>query len=241
MGWDRVPVSGHASLREARAVRPDCGLRYQMRPENQYVRENSVTAGSKSAGCRAAGARGGEGSAGQRLDNFLLRELSGIPRSRVYRLLRKGEVRVNGKRKQADYRLAAEDEVRLPPLREAPPGDEGPRRVPDALLETVAPGDRPRGCTPARAQQAGGPRRPRRLGARLRRDRSAACPAARGVARARASTGSRYQRLPAGCAHAGGAADACTRCCARARLRSTTRHCWRAAGGSAARPSTRRC
>ncbi len=81
--------------------------------------------------------RVGDGFAGQRLDNFLLRELSGIPRSRVYRLLRRGEVRVNGKRKQADYRLAAEDEVRLPPLREAPARDEGPRRVPDALLESV--------------------------------------------------------------------------------------------------------
>lgn len=81
--------------------------------------------------------RAGEGSAGQRLDNFLLRELGGVPRSRVYRLLRKGEVRVNGKRKQADYRLAAEDEVRLPPVRDVPAGDAGPRRPPPGLLETV--------------------------------------------------------------------------------------------------------
>jgi len=81
--------------------------------------------------------RVGDGFAGQRLDNFLLRELGGVPRSRVYRLLRRGEVRVNGKRKQADYRLVAEDEVRLPPLREPPARDEGPRRVPDTLLETV--------------------------------------------------------------------------------------------------------
>ncbi len=77
------------------------------------------------------------GSEGQRLDNFLLRELSGVPRSRVYRLLRKGEVRVNGKRKQADYRLAVDDEVRLPPLRESPAGDAVPGRVPDALLAAV--------------------------------------------------------------------------------------------------------
>jgi 23S rRNA pseudouridine955/2504/2580 synthase len=77
------------------------------------------------------------GSEGQRLDNFLLRELSGVPRSRVYRLLRKGEVRVNGKRKQADYRLAADDEVRLPPLREKPAAEDSPRHVPDALVETV--------------------------------------------------------------------------------------------------------
>lgn len=81
--------------------------------------------------------RAGEGSAGQRLDNFLLRELGGVPRSRVYRLLRKGEVRVNGKRKQADYRLAADDEVRLPPVRDVPAGDAGPRRPPPGLLETV--------------------------------------------------------------------------------------------------------
>jgi len=79
----------------------------------------------------------GSGSEGQRLDNFLLRELAGLPRSRVYRLLRKGEVRVNGKRKQADYRLAADDEVRLPPVRVDAPSAGGPRRVPDALLETV--------------------------------------------------------------------------------------------------------
>ena len=81
--------------------------------------------------------RAGEGSAGQRLDNFLLRELGGIPRSRVYRLLRKGEVRVNGKRKQADYRLEADDEVRLPPVRLEPADGTAPRRFPDALLEAV--------------------------------------------------------------------------------------------------------
>jgi 23S rRNA pseudouridine955/2504/2580 synthase len=81
--------------------------------------------------------RAGTGSAGQRLDNFLLRELVGLPRSRVYRLIRKGEVRVNGKRKQADYRLAADDEVRLPPVRAAAAGADSPRRVPDGLLATV--------------------------------------------------------------------------------------------------------
>jgi len=79
--------------------------------------------------------RAGSGSEGQRLDNFLLRELAGLPRSRVYRLLRKGEVRVNGKRKQADYRLAADDEVRLPPVRAEAPS--GTRRVPEGLLESV--------------------------------------------------------------------------------------------------------
>jgi 23S rRNA pseudouridine955/2504/2580 synthase len=55
--------------------------------------------------------------AGQRIDNFLLREFKTVPRSRVYRLLRKGEVRVNKKRVDAEYRIAAGDEVRLPPVR----------------------------------------------------------------------------------------------------------------------------
>jgi 23S rRNA pseudouridine955/2504/2580 synthase len=55
--------------------------------------------------------------AGQRIDNFLMRHFKTVPRSRVYRLLRKGEVRVNRKRVGAEYRIAAGDEVRLPPVR----------------------------------------------------------------------------------------------------------------------------
>lgn len=55
--------------------------------------------------------------AGQRIDNFLLRHWKTIPRSRIYRLLRKGEVRVNRKRVDAEYRVVAGDEVRLPPVR----------------------------------------------------------------------------------------------------------------------------
>jgi 23S rRNA pseudouridine955/2504/2580 synthase len=55
--------------------------------------------------------------AGQRIDNFLMRHFKAVPRSRVYRLLRKGEVRVNRKRVDAEYRIAAGDEVRLPPVR----------------------------------------------------------------------------------------------------------------------------
>jgi 23S rRNA pseudouridine955/2504/2580 synthase len=55
--------------------------------------------------------------AGQRVDNFLMRHFKSVPRSRVYRLLRKGEVRVNRKRVDAEYRITAGDEVRLPPVR----------------------------------------------------------------------------------------------------------------------------
>ena len=57
------------------------------------------------------------GHAGQRLDNFLLTALKGVPRTHVYRLLRKGEVRVNKGRAKPDYRLETGDVVRLPPVR----------------------------------------------------------------------------------------------------------------------------
>ncbi len=61
--------------------------------------------------------------AGQRLDNYLSSRMKGVPKSRVYRLVRKGEVRVNGKRAKPDTRLEAGDMVRIPPvrLREAAP------------------------------------------------------------------------------------------------------------------------
>jgi len=55
--------------------------------------------------------------AGQRIDNFLRRELPGVPKGRLYRLLRRGEVRVNGGRVRAEYKLEEGDEVRVPPVR----------------------------------------------------------------------------------------------------------------------------
>jgi len=59
---------------------------------------------------------------GQRVDNYLLRILKGVPRTRVYRMLRKGELRINKKRVSADYRLCAGDLVRVPPVRLAERG-----------------------------------------------------------------------------------------------------------------------
>lgn len=55
--------------------------------------------------------------AGQRIDNFLRRQLPGLPTGRLYRILRRGEVRVNGGRIKAEYKLLAGDEVRIPPAR----------------------------------------------------------------------------------------------------------------------------
>jgi 23S rRNA pseudouridine955/2504/2580 synthase len=66
-----------------------------------------------------------EGSEGQRLDNFLLRVLKGVPKTHVYRVIRSGEVRVNKGRASADTRLALGDEVRVPPVRMAEPAPAG--------------------------------------------------------------------------------------------------------------------
>lgn len=59
----------------------------------------------------------GEESESQRIDNFLLRRLKGVPKSHVYRVLRSGEVRVNSGRIKPDYRLRVGDRVRVPPVR----------------------------------------------------------------------------------------------------------------------------
>ena len=59
----------------------------------------------------------GEESAGQRIDNFLLRILKGVPKSHVYRILRSGEVRLNKGRVGPDARVAAGDVLRIPPIR----------------------------------------------------------------------------------------------------------------------------
>ena len=74
--------------------------------------------------------------AGQRLDNFLLRELKGAPKSLIYRILRKGEVRLNGGRVQPDRRLQTGDRLRIPPVRLGEP-DARPLRPPPALAEQL--------------------------------------------------------------------------------------------------------
>jgi len=63
----------------------------------------------------------GEEAAGQRIDNFLLRHLKGVPKSHVYRVLRSGEVRVNSGRVKPERRLQAGDKVRIPPVRISEP------------------------------------------------------------------------------------------------------------------------
>ncbi len=72
---------------------------------------------------------------GQRLDNFLVGQLKGVPKTHIYRLLRTGQVRINGKRCKADSRLAAGDKVRIPPVRVADPTE--PAVASDRALEAL--------------------------------------------------------------------------------------------------------
>ena len=77
-----------------------------------------------------------EEAAGQRIDNFLLRHLKGVPKSHVYRILRSGEVRLNKGRVGPDVRVAAGDVLRIPPLRRSTSSE---RRAGDAFARPFGP------------------------------------------------------------------------------------------------------
>jgi len=73
--------------------------------------------------------------AGQRVDNYLMRELNGVPKSLVYRILRKGEVRVNKGRIKPEYRLKEGDMLRIPPIRQAE--KKAPGKASDKVLKQI--------------------------------------------------------------------------------------------------------
>ena len=109
----------------------------------------------------------GEDEAGQRIDNYLIARLKGVPKSHIYRILRSGEVRINSKRVEASQRVAAGDRIRVPPVRVAERDDADAR----AALQAA---DALRGRRPPRDRQALGARGARRQRRRARRDRVAA-------------------------------------------------------------------
>jgi len=80
-----------------------------------------------------------EAEAGQRLDKYLARHLADVPRTRIFRIIRRGEVRVNGRRAGPEARLSVSDRIRVPPIREQPADAAArvPRGPPPAMLETV--------------------------------------------------------------------------------------------------------
>jgi 23S rRNA pseudouridine955/2504/2580 synthase len=77
-----------------------------------------------------------EADAGVRLDRYLQHLLSTVPRSRIYRLVRRGEVRINGRRARPEQRLQARDKVRVPPVHEL--AESAPHRAPRWLQQQIA-------------------------------------------------------------------------------------------------------
>ena len=75
-----------------------------------------------------------ESSEGQRIDNFLIKSVKGVPKSKIYRCIRKGEVRVNGGRVKVSKRLSLGDKVRIPPIRSSEPNT---ARASDRLLNIL--------------------------------------------------------------------------------------------------------
>lgn len=73
--------------------------------------------------------------AGQRIDNYLMCQLNGIPKSMIYRIIRKGEVRVNKGRIKPEYRIQQGDVIRIPPVRQAEKKEPG--KAPDKILRDI--------------------------------------------------------------------------------------------------------
>ena len=96
----------------------------------------------------------GEDDVGTRLDKFLARQYPGVPRTRLFRIVRKGEVRVNGKRAAIDTRLAPGDTVRLPPVRATALGEEG---------DDGSAGGRAGAAGPRAGAEAGATAKPKRV------------------------------------------------------------------------------
>ena len=75
-----------------------------------------------------------DAQAGQRIDNFLVKHLKGVPKSHIYRLLRSGQVRINSGRIKQHYKLQAGDLLRIPPVRISESGD---IKIPDSVIQML--------------------------------------------------------------------------------------------------------
>ncbi|HVT35925.1 MAG TPA: pseudouridine synthase, partial [Nevskiaceae bacterium] len=115
----------------AKPARRDGKVRKSDAPRNQVV----ASAGAAGVHMEVRKVEVGAREDGQRIDNFLLRQLPGVPKSHVYRLLRSGQVRINGGRAKPERKLASGDEVRIPPVRMAEKG--AAVRPPDAVLNRL--------------------------------------------------------------------------------------------------------
>src|SRR3954467_13071147 len=119
-----VALDFAAALRRHTQARDDDGANHSPRPlvktrryETHPAPAPQTAPATPAAPPKVRQVEVGESGAGQRLDNFLGKLLGDVPRSLVFRVIRKGEVRVNGKRAKPEVRLQASDIVRVPPVR----------------------------------------------------------------------------------------------------------------------------
>ena len=165
-----------------------------------------------------------EGGAGQRIDNFLVARLKGVPKSHVYRILRSGEVRVNSGRVAASHRLALGDRIRVPPIRVAE-REAGDAPAPALELPVLFEDDHILAVDkPAGLAVHGGSGIAHGVIERLRAGRPAG-----EIPRARAPPGPRDLRRAAAREEALGARPRCTRTCASAPWTSDISRRWPAA------------
>ncbi len=124
-------------VRTERLIRVPKAARSASSPERDEVHGRGAEKGEAAEGIasdvRKVSVSANE--AGQRIDNFLLKRLPGVPKSHVYRLLRSGQVRVGGGRAKPERKLEEGEEVRIPPVRIAERGT--PVRAPDAVLNRL--------------------------------------------------------------------------------------------------------
>ncbi len=125
-------VRAESHRNAAPTIRP---VLVESRPNPAAAAERSSAARAQPPAVRHAKVDAAHG--GQRIDNFLIRVLKGVPRSHVYRLIRDGQVRVNGARCDATLRLADGDEVRIPPVRVAAVNTVQPRPLAGPELSIV--------------------------------------------------------------------------------------------------------
>lgn len=144
----RRPPGRAAEARPTGPGRP--GAAANAKPASRSVAEEAISERGLAGGTGDAPPRkvtyldAGEGDAGQRIDNFLIRVLKDAPRTLVYRILRSGEVRVNSGRVGPDYRLQSGDRVRVPPVKLKPrePSNTPSRSLREFLAASVVHEDR---------------------------------------------------------------------------------------------------
>lgn len=128
-----LAVSKGASTAKKSATKPVSSSKSTVQAARSATHDDAVGYGRRASG-DVEHRTIGDDADGQRLDNYLMKVFRGVPKSRLYRMVRNGEVRVNGARAQVEYKLALGDIVRLPPARVEAHGDADEASLPAPVV-----------------------------------------------------------------------------------------------------------